>query len=108
MGTVAKGKKAQNRYHYLNMMGMPYFDQLTCRTQRELMKPNTLTCLSVNLSFYFFGHDGQTAVEQEEITGLETGLKEYLEEHHPSAVNLVKATTYSDYFRGPWATSREA
>ena len=31
MSTVAKGKKAQNRYHYLNMMDMPFFDNLSTR-----------------------------------------------------------------------------
>merc|ERR1719481_1310488 len=72
------------------------------------MKVNMLTCFSVNLAFFFFGHDAKTAVDQEEQTGLRTGLKEYLMEHYPEAVGVVPAVHYDQYFAGPWATSNEA
>ena len=44
---------------------------------------------------------------QEQMTGLETGLKEYLVQHNPELVDVLPAATYDEVFVGPWATTRE-
>ena len=60
----------------------------------------------MSLAYYLFGHDGTTVVEQEEHTGLTTGLAEYILSHVPSAVNMGKVQ-YDIYYKPPWATSTQ-
>ena len=82
MGVFATGRKAQNYYHYLSMTNSAYFDMLTTNTQvffprkkhlvsswtltfqRKLMQQKTLICYSLNVTLWFFGHNGTNALEQ--------------------------------------------
>ena len=73
------------------------------------------TLFSVNSSYYFFGHNGTTAIEQvtqnplvpdltastllqETQTGLRTGLVDFILKNAPFAKALPDAK-YDDYFR---------
>ena len=57
-------RKAQNYWHYTTMCSMPGFNNLTTRTQALLMAKNMQMCYSLTMSYYFFGHNATTAVEQ--------------------------------------------
>eukprot|EP00092_Neocalanus_flemingeri_P012947 GFUD01013946.1.p1 GENE.GFUD01013946.1~~GFUD01013946.1.p1 ORF type:complete len:796 (+),score=184.42 GFUD01013946.1:66-2453(+) len=102
----AAGRKSQNYYHYMTMSSQPFFCELTTRTQSLLMRHNTQLCFALNISNYFFGHNAKTAIEQEEMTGLVTGLGDYIRANAPVAVNMPLAA-YDEYFAGPWGTDRE-
>eukprot|EP00092_Neocalanus_flemingeri_P024863 GFUD01026959.1.p1 GENE.GFUD01026959.1~~GFUD01026959.1.p1 ORF type:complete len:871 (+),score=185.18 GFUD01026959.1:91-2703(+) len=106
MHFLAAGRKAQNYYHYMTMASQPFFNELTTRTQTLLMRQNTQLCFSLNIANYFFGHNAKTAIEQEEMPGMVTGLGDYIRANAPEAVNMPLAA-YDDYFAGPWATARE-
>lgn len=103
----SSGRKAQNFYHYLTITSTPFFDSLTTNTQRKLMMHKTEVCFSLNIALFFFGHRAVTAVQQEEMTGLETGLKEYLMVHNPDLMETLPPTRYDEVFIVPWATSRD-
>ena len=45
-------------------------------------------------------------MSQEEQTGFLTGLGDYIRSNAPYALDMGVAT-YRDYFKTPWATSRE-
>ena len=79
-----------------------YFDY---RTQNNLLREKTKLCYSLSSAYYSFGHDGTTVLEQEEFTGLTTGLAEYILTQSPSAVNMGKVQ-YDIYYKPPWATSK--
>jgi len=100
------GRKSQNYYHYMTMVSQPFFSELTTRTQNLLMRHNTQLCFALNQANYFFGHTGKTAIEQEDDTGLVTGLGDYIRANIPGAVNMPPAA-YDEYFVSPWATERE-
>ena len=84
------------------------------RAQNHLIIQNMHTCFSVNSSYYFFGHNGTTAIEQvtenpsllgltanmlqETQTGLMTGLVDFILKNAPFAKALPDAK-YDDYFR---------
>ena len=40
------------------------------------------------------------------MTGLVTGLREYVRDHAPEAINMPPSN-YDEYFATPWATERE-
>lgn len=63
-------------------------------------------CFSLNNSYYFFGHDSNTAIGQEEETGFVTGLGDYIRANASYALEMG-AAKYDDYYRAPWATSRD-
>ena len=80
-------------------------------------------CFSLNNAYYFFGHNSNTAIGQvryrltlhlltlllagqEEETGFVTGLGDYIRNNAPYALDMG-AAKYDDYYRAPWATSRD-
>jgi hypothetical protein len=107
MGVFATGRKAQNYYHYLSMTNSAYFDMLTTNTQRKLMQQKTLICYSLNVALWFFGHNSKTAMGQEDSTGMDTGMKDYLTVNHPELLDKLTPNNYDEIFVVPWATSRE-
>lgn len=107
MGVFATGRKAQNYYHYLSMTNSCYFDMLTTNTQRKLMQQKTLICYSLNVALWFFGHNATTAVGQEDLTGMDTGMKDYLTLNHPDLLDKLTPNYYDEIFVVPWATNRE-
>ena len=70
------------------------------------MRQNTHICSMLNLALYFFGHQGTTAIQQEEQSGLVTGLGDYIHKYAPLAVNMPPAT-YDHLFVGPWTCNGE-
>ena len=46
-------------------------------------------------------------IKQEEETGFVTGLADYIHTVAPTAQDLG-ASEYDDYYRSPWATTRQA
>merc|ERR1711972_732683 len=97
-------RKAQNFWHYTTMCNMLSFQDLTAKTQSRLIMENMQMCYSLTMSYYFFGHNANTAVEQEEHTGILTGLGDYIRRWCPYALGMPPAL-YSDYYRPPWATN---
>ena len=55
---------------------------------------------------YFFTIRCFATLFQEEQTGFVTGLGDYIRSQAPYALDMGVAT-YGDYFKTPWATSRE-
>ena len=45
------------------------FQDLTAKTQSRLIMENMQMCYSLTMSYYFFGHNATTAVEQVGIRG---------------------------------------
>ena len=43
---------------------------------------------------------------KESVTGLDTGVEDFIRANAPVALNMP-AATYDQYFVGPWATERE-
>ena len=96
------------------------------RTQNKLILKNMQLCFSLNGAYYFFGHNADTAIgqarystwwlrvlkinffstAQEEETGFITGLGDYIMANAPYASDM-KPAEYEDYYKAPWATSRE-
>ena len=74
------------------------------RTQNNLLRQKSKECYSLSIAYYLFGQDGTTVVEQEEHTGLTTGLADYILSHVPSAANMGRVQ-YDIYYKPPWATS---
>jgi len=107
MTVFATGRKAQNYYHYLSMTNSAYFDMLTTNTQRKLMHQKTLICYSLNVALWFFGHNATTAMGQEDSTGMDTGMKDYLTVNHPDLLDKLTPNYYDEIFVVPWATNRE-
>merc|ERR1719418_189667 len=106
MKVFTLSRQAQNYFHYKTIFAMPFFNELSAKAQNYLIVENKHTCFSVNSSFYFFGHNGNTAIEQETQTGLMTGLVDFIVKDAPFARSLPD-TKYDEYFRPPWASSRE-
>lgn len=103
---VSGGRKIQNNYHYLTMFTIPFFSQLSNRSQNFLMKKNSTLCFSLNMAHFYFGHTAQTAIDQERLTGLDTGLGDYIRTQASAAAGMG-AAVYENHFIAPWATSRE-
>ena len=99
-------KKSTNFYHYKTMCSMPFFNDLTTKSQNLLIKHNMHSCFSLNHAYYFFGHNSTTSIGQEEETGIITGLADYLRVNAPYALHLPSGR-YEDFYRAPWATTRE-
>ena len=76
------------------------------RTQNNLLRQKTKLCYSLSSAYYSFGHDGTTVLEQEEYTGLTTGLAEFILSQAPYAINMGKVQ-YDIYYKPPWATSTQ-
>ena len=106
LNVFATSKKSQNFYHYKTMCSMPFFKDLTTRAQNNLIRRNTQMCFSLNNAYYFFGHTGSTSIEQEEQTGIITGLGDFIKANAPYAIDL-KSAQYEDYYRAPWAKTPE-
>ena len=79
---------------------------LTSRTQSQLIVQNMQMCYSLTMSYYFFGHNSTTAIDQEEQTGILTGLGDFIRANAPYALSMPPAF-YEDYYRSPWATTVE-
>ena len=47
-------------------------------------------------------------VVQEESTGMDTGMKDYLTLNHPELLDKLTPNCYDEIFVVPWATSRSA
>ena len=45
---------------------------------------------------------------QEDSTGMDTGMKEYLTKNHPELLDKLTPNSYDEIFVVPWATSRSA
>ena len=71
---------------------------VTCRTQGRLIVENMQSCYSLTMSYYFFGHSSDTAVGQEEQTGILTGLGDFIRASAPMALAMPPAI-YDDYYR---------
>ena len=76
------------------------------RTQNNLLRQKSKLCYSLSSAYYSFGHDGTTVLEQEEYTGLTTGLAEFILSQAPYAINMGKVQ-YDIYYKPPWATSTQ-
>lgn len=85
------------------------------------MARNIQMCFLLSGALFLFGHRARTAVEQEQQTGLVSGLARFILAHNPSAMDMP-ATTYEvtteleliqtvkyvqDCFPTPWSTCRE-
>lgn len=102
----AISKKSQNYYHYRTMCSMPFFKDLTTRAQNHLIRHNMQMCFALNNAWYFFGHTANTSIEQEEQTGIITGLGDFIRANAPYALDLPNAR-YEDFYRAPWAKTPE-
>ena len=45
---------------------------------------------------------------QEDSTGMDTGMKDYLTVNHPELLDKLTPNSYDEIFVVPWATSRSA
>ena len=81
-------------------------DLFVSRTQNHLLRQKSKQCYSLSSAYYSFGHNGTTVLEQEEYTGLTTGLGDYILSHVPCALNMGKVQ-YDVYYKPPWATSTQ-
>lgn len=63
-------------------------------------------CFALNNAWYFFGHTANTSIEQEEQTGIITGLGDFIRANAPYALDLPNAR-YEDFYRAPWAKTPE-
>ena len=85
------------------------------------MARNIQMCFLLSGALFLFGHRARTAVEQEEQTGLVSGLARFILANNPSVMDMP-ATTYEvttelelfqtvkyvqDCFPTPWSTCRE-
>ena len=70
-----------------------------------MLRQKSKQCYSLSSAYFSFGHNGTTVLEQEEYSGLTTGLAEYIFSQAPCAVNMGKVQ-YDVYYKPPWATSR--
>ena len=77
------------------------------RCKNYLIKKNISLCCSLQQSFYFFGHNGDTVIEQERmITSQGTSL-DILRQILPEGHLTVPPLAYNEFFITPWATTRE-
>ena len=56
------------------------------------------SCFALNCSMYFYGHSAATSIEQEEQTGIITGLGAYIMANYPAAKDMPPAL-YESYYR---------
>ena len=102
-------------------------DTMKIPFQRKLMQQKTLICYSLNVALWFFGHNATTAVGQvlllldnmslwslswspllqEDLTGMDTGMKDYLTLNHPDLLDKLTPNYYDEIFVVPWATNRQ-
>eukprot|EP00092_Neocalanus_flemingeri_P027686 GFUD01030051.1.p1 GENE.GFUD01030051.1~~GFUD01030051.1.p1 ORF type:complete len:877 (+),score=166.00 GFUD01030051.1:322-2952(+) len=103
---IAKGKARQAYMHILIMSNLPYFQDLSSRAQRWLMKSAAAVGMELMTAVFFFAHNSETIIEQAETCGLATNFKKYIETKAPYALKMP-ARSYESLYKSPWAETIE-
>lgn len=106
LGIFATGKARQAYMHILIMSNLPYFQDLSSRSQRWLMKSATAVGMELMTAVFFFAHSSDTLIEQSEVCGLATNFKKYIETKAPQALKMP-ARSYESLYKSPWAETIE-
>jgi len=106
LGILAQGKARQAYMHILIMSNLPYFQDLTSRSQRWLMKSAAGVGMELMTAVFFFGHSSDTLVGQADTCALETNFKNYIETNASYALKMP-ARNYETLYKSPWAETVE-
>jgi len=106
LGILAQGKARQAYMHILIMSNLPYFQDLTSRSQQWLMKAAAGVGMELMTAVFFFGHSSDTLIGQADTCALETNFKKYIETNATYALKMP-ARNYETLYKSPWAETIE-